>query len=102
MQGRKENKIATTHFDFLSSGRLSDELRYLFHPGGISLTCSRVAAASGNRQAESFMPLVLFHTRRVREALKSRTGLAADLVFLLFASAIVGVGVMMGRQVYAP
>jgi NitT/TauT family transport system permease protein len=48
------------------------------------------------------MPLVLFYTKRVREALKAPTGLVADLVFLLFAGSIIGLLVMMGRRVSTP
>jgi NitT/TauT family transport system permease protein len=48
------------------------------------------------------MPLILFHTRRVREALKAPTGLLADLAFLAFATSIVGLLVMMAREVSAP
>jgi NitT/TauT family transport system permease protein len=48
------------------------------------------------------MPLVLFHTRRVREALKAPTGLLADFAFLFFAGSIIGLLVMMGRRVSAP
>jgi NitT/TauT family transport system permease protein len=48
------------------------------------------------------MPLILFHTRRVRDALKAPSGLLADLAFLALASAVVGLLVMMGKQVSAP
>ncbi|MDB5173012.1 MAG: transporter, inner rane subunit, partial [Phycisphaerales bacterium] len=51
---------------------------------------------------EQLMPLVLFYTKRVREALKAPTGLVADLVFLLFAGSIIGLLVMMGRRVSTP
>jgi NitT/TauT family transport system permease protein len=44
------------------------------------------------------MALVLFQTRRVREALRAPSGFFPDLVFLLFAASIVGMLVMMGRQ----
>ena len=48
------------------------------------------------------MPLIVFHTRRVREALKRRETAGADLVFLLAVGAVVGGLVMMGREVAAP
>src|SRR5437868_7280073 len=48
------------------------------------------------------MPLIVFHTRRVREALKRQEAWGADLVFLLAVAAVVGALVVMGRQVSAP
>ncbi len=36
------------------------------------------------------MALILFHTRRVREALKQRESWGADFFFLLMAAALVG------------
>jgi NitT/TauT family transport system permease protein len=48
------------------------------------------------------MALILFHTRRVREALKQRESWGADFFFLLMAAALVGGLIAMGRQVSAP
>ena len=47
------------------------------------------------------MALVLTYTKRVREALKAPTRLLADLAFLAFAAGILGLLVMMGKQVSA-
>ena len=44
------------------------------------------------------MPLVLFHTRRVRQALAAPTGLFPDMVFLLFCGAVFGLIMTMARQ----
>ena len=47
------------------------------------------------------MALVLTYTKRVREALKAPTRLIADLAFLAFAAGVLGLLVMMGKQVSA-
>src|SRR5665213_1255494 len=44
------------------------------------------------------MPLVLFQTRRVRQALAAPHGLFADMVFLLFCGAVFGLIMTMARQ----
>jgi len=48
------------------------------------------------------MPLVLFHTRRVREALKQPEAWGADIFFLLLIAALVGALLTMARQIGAP
>src|SRR5690242_6269417 len=48
------------------------------------------------------MPLVICHTRRVREALKRQEAWGADLFFLLLTAAVVGGLVLMGEQAQAP
>lgn len=48
------------------------------------------------------MPLILFHTRRVRDALKRSEGLVIDLLVLTLMGALLGALVMFGRQVTAP
>ena len=48
------------------------------------------------------MAAVLFYTRRVREAFKTPTWLLADLLFILFAGAIIGSLIVMGQQVSKP
>jgi len=44
------------------------------------------------------MPLIVFHTRRVREVLKQPQTWGADILFLALLAATVGALVMMGRQ----
>lgn len=48
------------------------------------------------------MPLIVFHTRRVREALKQQEGWAADLFFLLLIAAVAGGLGILGQQVTRP
>jgi NitT/TauT family transport system permease protein len=48
------------------------------------------------------MPLVVFHTRRVREALKRPAALGIDLLALLVVVALFAALLMFGRQVIAP
>ncbi len=48
------------------------------------------------------MPLVVFHTRRVRDALKARTSWAVELIVLALAGSLIGSMVMIGKQVSAP
>lgn len=48
------------------------------------------------------MPLIVFHTRRVREALKQPEAWGADLFFLLLIAAVAGGLLTMARQVGAP
>jgi NitT/TauT family transport system permease protein len=48
------------------------------------------------------LPLVLFHTRRVREALTKPAAVGTELVFLLLVAAAVGAIVMVARQLSAP
>lgn len=48
------------------------------------------------------MPLITFHTRRVREALQRPAALGTELGFLAFVAAITGLLVMMGKEVAAP
>ncbi|HEX4123647.1 MAG TPA: ABC transporter permease subunit [Tepidisphaeraceae bacterium] len=48
------------------------------------------------------MPLIPFHSRRVREMLSQRESFAADIVFLLIISAGVGVLLLLGKQVARP
>ena len=48
------------------------------------------------------MPLIVFHTRRVREALKSPAKIGLDLIVLLVVGAAVGAIVTFGKQVAAP
>ena len=48
------------------------------------------------------MPLIVFHTRRVREALKQPETWGADLFFLLLVAALFGGLLVLGRQVSAP
>ena len=48
------------------------------------------------------MPLILFHTRRVREALGQRRAWGAEILFLALVAATVGALVTIGRQVGAP
>ena len=50
----------------------------------------------------SWMPLIVFHTRRVREALKQPEAWVADLFFLLLVAAVAGGMMVLGRQVSAP
>lgn len=45
------------------------------------------------------MPLIVFHTRRVRDSLKQRESWGADLFFLLLIAAIVGGLANLGHQV---
>ncbi len=47
------------------------------------------------------MPLIVFHTRRVREALSKPTGLWAELFFLALVASLIGGAVMVGKQVSA-
>ena len=47
------------------------------------------------------MALVLTYTKRVREALKAPTRIVADLAFLAFAAGVLGLLVVMGKQVSA-
>ena len=48
------------------------------------------------------MPLVVFHTRRVREALKAPHALGVDFLLIVCVGALVGGLVTIGRQVAAP
>ena len=48
------------------------------------------------------MPLVVFHTRRAREALKRQEAWGADIFFLLLTTAVVGGLVLMAEQAKAP
>ena len=48
------------------------------------------------------MPLVLFHTPRVREALKASGSWGIELLVLGIAASLIGALVMVGRQVSAP
>ena len=48
------------------------------------------------------MPLIVFHTRRVRDALKRREAWGADLFFLLLICAIAGGLTNLGKQVGRP
>ena len=48
------------------------------------------------------MPLVLFHTRKVRDSLKRPEAWGADIFFLLLIAAIVGGLTNLGRQVSSP
>jgi NitT/TauT family transport system permease protein len=48
------------------------------------------------------MPLIVFHSRRVRDALKKPETWGADLFFLLLIGAVVGGLITLGRQVNAP
>lgn len=48
------------------------------------------------------MPLIVFHTRRVRDSLKRREAWGADIFFLLLIAAIVGGLTNLGRQVSSP
>src|SRR6478609_6923516 len=48
------------------------------------------------------MPLVLFHTRRVRDALKKPETLLIDLLVLAFVAALIGALMEFARQVSAP
>ena len=48
------------------------------------------------------MPLILFHTRRVREALRQPRAWGAEILFLALVGAAVGALVTIGRQVGAP
>ena len=48
------------------------------------------------------MPLIVFHTRRVREALKQPEAWAADIFFLVLVAALVGGLVVLARQAEAP
>ena len=51
------------------------------------------------------MPLIVFHTRRVREALKQPEAWGADIFFLLLVAAVAGGLGVLGKQVsreYAP
>jgi NitT/TauT family transport system permease protein len=48
------------------------------------------------------MPLIVFHPRRMRQVLSQPESLGADIVFLLFFAAVVGIFLMLGRQVSRP
>lgn len=48
------------------------------------------------------MPLILFHTRRVREALGQPRAWGAEILFLALVGATIGALVTIGRQVGAP
>src|SRR4051794_38157598 len=48
------------------------------------------------------MPLIVFHSRRVRDALKYPETWGADLFFLLLITAVVGGLATLARQVNAP
>lgn len=48
------------------------------------------------------MPLIVFHTRRVREALKAPAKIGLDLVVLMVVGAAIGAIVTFGKQVAAP
>jgi NitT/TauT family transport system permease protein len=48
------------------------------------------------------LPLVVFHTRRVRDALKAPGALTLDLLILLIVSAFFGALLTFGKQVTAP
>lgn len=48
------------------------------------------------------MAFVIFHTGRVREALKRPATFAADLVVALIVAALFGIGLMMAQEVSAP
>ncbi|HXE55238.1 MAG TPA: ABC transporter permease subunit [Tepidisphaeraceae bacterium] len=48
------------------------------------------------------MPLIVFHTRRVREALKRPEAWGADIFFLLLVAAVAGGMMILGKQVTAP
>lgn len=48
------------------------------------------------------MPLVVFHTRKVRDALKAPGAWGIDLLLICFVGALVGALVMFGKQVSAP
>ena len=48
------------------------------------------------------MPLVVFHTSRVRDALKRQEAFGADLFFLALTAAVVGGLVLMAEQAHAP
>src|SRR5438105_2235431 len=48
------------------------------------------------------MPLIVFHTRRVRDALKQQEAWAADLFFLLLIAAVAGGLGILGQQVARP
>jgi NitT/TauT family transport system permease protein len=54
---------------------------------------------------DPWMPLIVFHTRRVREALKQPEAWGADIFFLLLVAAVAGGLGVLGKQVsreYAP
>ena len=48
------------------------------------------------------MPLIVFHTRRVREALKRQEGIGADIFFLSLVAAVICGLVIVSRQAQAP
>lgn len=48
------------------------------------------------------VPLIVFHTRRVRDALAKPAALGTELLFLLLVGAFVGAIVMVGKQFSAP
>src|SRR5215475_8062189 len=48
------------------------------------------------------MPLVIFHTRRVREALKAPESWLIDLAVLLAVAALIGAMISFGKQFTAP
>jgi NitT/TauT family transport system permease protein len=48
------------------------------------------------------LPLVLFHTRRVRDALKAQASLGLDIGILAVVAAFIGALFMFGKQVSAP
>jgi NitT/TauT family transport system permease protein len=48
------------------------------------------------------MPLIVFHTRRVRDALKQPESWGSDLFFLVLVAALLGGLITMGQQVAAP
>ncbi len=51
---------------------------------------------------ENDLPLIVFHTRRVREALKSPAKIGLDLIVLMVVGAAIGAIVTFGKQVAAP
>ncbi|HEX4178273.1 MAG TPA: ABC transporter permease subunit [Rhizomicrobium sp.] len=48
------------------------------------------------------MPLIVFHSRRLRQALSQRESFGADLVFLLLIAAAVGIVLNLSHQVARP
>ena len=48
------------------------------------------------------MPLIVFHTRRVRDALKRQEGIGADVFFLSLVAAVVCGLVIVSHQAQAP
>src|SRR4029434_1689882 len=55
-----------------------------------------------DQDAETAVPLVVFHTRRVRDALKAPAPLIIDLTILVVVCAFFGALLMFGKQVAAP